>query len=381
MQEHGFFEQEEAQTLAQDGFSASLSGGATGTLRAREAVRSGAACQMAARRVLELADNGDGTLTVVRCADPSADDLDIQFEAGGCPVTAIAPRAFEGCSALRRVVLPESLRQIGEMAFSGCAHLTRVTIPGSVVRVGTLAFAKCAQLERVRIEPGVAALGPSCFSKCARLVRVDMPASVTQFGGGVFFGCSRQLTIHGAKDAPAASYARLNGIAYDCESWREDEALVLEEMEDGALRVLGAREEKPVRIEIPSELCGRAVREIAPKAFFACGTLEQAAIGGGVRSIGASAFFGCRSLLRVSFERGLERVDDSAFAGCESLTQVTLPWGTSSVGRMAFFGCTRLAFVKLPATTRVSDLAFDGCAPNLRVFGGVSAGRYPAWQG
>ena len=83
----------------------------------------------------------------------------------------------------------------------------------------------------------------------------------------------------------------------------------------------------------------------------------------------------------MSFERGLERVDDSAFAGCESLTQVTLPWGTSSVGRMAFFGCTRLAFVKLPATTRVSDLAFDGCAPNLRVFGGVSAGRYPAWQG
>ena len=110
MQEHGFFEQEEAQTLAQDGFSASLSGGAAGTLRAREAVRSGAACQMAARRVLELADNGDGMLTVVRCADPSADDLDIQFEAGGCPVTAIAPRAFEGCSALRRVVLPEGLR-------------------------------------------------------------------------------------------------------------------------------------------------------------------------------------------------------------------------------------------------------------------------------
>ena len=59
----------------------------------------------------------------------------------------------------------------------------------------------------------------------------------------------------------------------------------------------------------------------------------------------------------------------------ENLAQVTLPWGTSSVGRMALFGCTRLAFVKMPATTRVADLAFDGCAPNLRVFGGVSAGR------
>lgn len=367
---------EDMQTLGQDSFSASVQTGA----QARESAprpAAGAAYAMAARHVLELADNGDGTLTVVRCIDRTADDLDIQFEAGGCPVTAIAARAFEGCAALRRVTLPQGLRQIGEMAFSGCSRLTRLTIPGSVARVGTLAFAKCAGLQRVRIEPGVQALGPSCFSKCTSLTRVDMPSSVAQIGGGAFFGCGRQLVIHGAEDAPARQYAQLNGIGYDSESWREDETLILEETEDGSLRVLGPREERPVRIEIPGELCGRAVCEIAPKAFFACGTLEQLVIGGNVRAIGESAFFGCRSMVSVGFERGLERVCDSAFAGCENLTQVTLPWGTGSVGRMAFFGCSRLSFVKMPTTTRVSDLAFDGCAPNLRVFGGVNAGRSP----
>lgn len=46
--------------------------------------------------------------------------------------------------------------------------------------------------------------------------------------------------------------------------------------------------------------------------------------------------------------------------------------------RMAFFGCTRLSFVKMPTTTRVSDFAFDGCAPGIRVFGGVYAGRMAA---
>ena len=55
------------------------------------------------RRVIDFADNGDGTLTAVRCIDPQADDLDIQYEAGACTVTAIAPKAFEGCTALRRV--------------------------------------------------------------------------------------------------------------------------------------------------------------------------------------------------------------------------------------------------------------------------------------
>ena len=353
---------------------------AAAALAARGAYRAHAGYAMVGRRVLDFSDNGDGTLTAVRCIDPQADDLDIQFEAGACPVTAIAPRAFEGCTALRRVALPLSLRQIGEMAFSGCIHLTQLVIPGGVQRVGTLAFAKCAGLRRVRIEPGVQALGPSCFSKCTGLERVDVPASLASFGGGVFFGCGRQLCLHGAQDAPAQRYAQLNGVRYDSESWREDAALVLEEQEDGSLIVTGAREKTPERIEIPAELCGRRIVGVAPRAFFACGTLSHLTVGAGVREIGESAFFGCRSLTGVSFERGLERVDDSAFAGCESLTQVTLPWGTASVGRMAFFGCTRLAFVKMPTTTRVSDFAFDGCAPNLRVFGGVNAGRIQGTQ-
>lgn len=362
-----FAQGENDRTIMQDGFSAPV--------ESAPRLRFSSACAMVGRRVMDFSDNGDGTLTAVRCVDRQADDLDIQFEAGACPVVAIAPRAFEGCAALRRVILPESLRQIGEMAFSGCSHLRLLTIPGGVQRVGTLAFAKCSQLERVRIEPGVVQLGPSCFSKCAALKRVEMPASVTQIGGGAFFGCSKELRLYGAEDAPAAQYARLNGLTFDFQSWRDDEELVLREEEDGTLTVLGARQTAPHRIEIPTEICGRRVAAIAPKAFFASGTLEQLVVGGGVREIGESAFFGCRQLVSVSFERGLEQLKDSAFAGCESLTQVTLPWGTSAVGRMAFFGCTRLSFVKMPTTTRVSDFAFDGCAPGIRVFGGVYAGR------
>lgn len=362
-----FAQGENDRTIMQDGFSAPV--------ESAPRQRFSSACAMVGRRVMDFSDNGDGTLTAVRCVDRQADDLDIQFEAGACPVVAIAPRAFEGCAALRRVILPESLRQIGEMAFSGCSHLRLLTIPGGVQRVGTLAFAKCSQLERVRIEPGVVQLGPSCFSKCAALKRVEMPASVTQIGGGAFFGCSKELRLYGAEEAPAAQYARLNGLTFDFQSWKDDEELVLREEEDGTLTVLGARQTAPHRIEIPTEICGRCVAAIAPKAFFASGTLEQLVVGGGVREIGESAFFGCRQLVSVSFERGLEQLKDSAFAGCESLTQVTLPWGTSAVGRMAFFGCTRLSFVKMPTTTRVSDFAFDGCAPGIRVFGGVYAGR------
>lgn len=347
---------------------------------ARAMAHSSAAYAMVGRRVLEFSDNGDGTLTAVRCLDRDVDDLDVQFEAGACPVVAIAPHAFEGCTQLRRLILPAGLQRIGEMAFSGCAHLPGVTIPGSVTRVGTLAFAKCSQLAHVRIEPGVQVLGPSCFSKCGMLRRVDIPASVVQIGGGAFFGCSRELRLYGAQGVPAQAYAKLNGIVFDSQSWREDEVLVLREEEDGSLTVTGLRPGAPHRVEIPSELCGRRIGAIAPKACFANVDIEQLIVGSGVREIGESAFFGCRQMLFVTFERGLEQIGDSAFAGCEGLIQVVLPYGTASVGRMAFFGCTRLAFVRMPTTTRVQDFAFDGCAPGLRVFGGVNAGRLAGRQ-
>ena len=370
--------------MGQDGFSAQVTGVTRRPWRtqqeaapapARAVPRPDPAYAMVSRRVIEFADNGDGTLTAVRCIDSMADDVDIQFEAGACPVTAIAPKAFEGCTALRRVILPPSLKLIGEKAFSGCLHISRLLIPGGVTKVGTLAFANCQDLARVRLEPGVAALGPSCFSKCTHLTRVDIPASVTALGGGVFFGCGKQLTLYGAEGSYAQKYAQFNGIAFDCESWREDEDLILEENEDGSLTVMGARNEQARMLDIPSELCGRRIVAIAPKAFFASSTLERVQLGGSMKVIGESAFFGCRALIHVTFERGLETVGDSAFASCENLTSVTLPWGTGSVGRMAFFGCTRLAFVKMPTTTRVADFAFDGCAQGLRVFGGISSGR------
>ena len=363
--------------LGQDGFSAQVAGAVRRPWRAQQqsAVRQEPAYAMVGRRVIDFADNGDGTLTAVRCMDPMADDVDIQFEAGVCSVVGIAPKAFEGCTALRRVVLPESLRAIGEMAFSGCVRLPSVVIPGGVARVGTLAFANCQALTHVRIEPGVKTLGPSCFSKCTGLTRVDIPSSVTSLAGGVFFGCGRQLTLYGAADSYAQKYAKFNGLAFDSESWREDKTLVFEENEDGSLVVTGLRDEQVSVLDIPSEVCGRRIVRIAPKAFFANAALQRVIVGSGVREIGESAFFGCRALASIAFERGLERVEDNAFAGCQTLTQVTLPWGMASLGRMAFFGCSRLAFVKMPATTRVHEFAFDGCAPALKVFGGVNAGR------
>lgn len=356
----------------QDGFSASI----PGARRMRQQAQQGIPQPPpAVHRALELAECGDGTYAVVRCLEPHADDINIAFETGNCAVSVIAPKAFAGMTFLRRVTLPDGLVSIGEMAFSGCTALAELVIPGSVQRVGTLGFAKCSALRRVRLEPGVQALGPSCFSKCSQLARVDIPASVRSIGGGAFFGCPRSMVFSGAAGTYGEAYAKLNGIAFDAESWREDPVLNLCENEDGTLTVLGARQEAPEIIEIPCELCGRRIAAIAERAFANRLTLRRVSVGSGVQVIGDSAFFGCRMLSQVVLERGLQAIGDSAFAGCESLTEMTLPWGTLSVGRMAFFSCKRLSFVKMPTVTKLAEFVFDDCSPELRVFGGIYAGR------
>lgn len=55
-------------------------------------------------------------------------------------VTTIFPNAFNNCSDLTSVTIPNSVTYIGDEAFLGCSGLTSVTIPSRVTRIGWGAF-------------------------------------------------------------------------------------------------------------------------------------------------------------------------------------------------------------------------------------------------
>ena len=59
------------------------------------------------------------------------------------PVTSIGDKAFQFCSDLTSVTIPNSVTIIKDGAFFSCSSLTSITIPNSVTEIGGDAFKDC----------------------------------------------------------------------------------------------------------------------------------------------------------------------------------------------------------------------------------------------
>ena len=78
-------------------------------------------------------------------------------------LTRIGSRAFNGCSGLTSVTIPDGVTSIGDYAFTDCSGLTSVTIPNSVTSIGSYAFCDCSGLTSVTIPDSVTSIGDYAF--------------------------------------------------------------------------------------------------------------------------------------------------------------------------------------------------------------------------
>ena len=67
----------------------------------------------------------------------------ITVEGQEYPVTSIGRWAFQYCSGLTSVTIPNSVTSIGWDAFSDCYFLTSITIPNSVTSIRNGTFSNC----------------------------------------------------------------------------------------------------------------------------------------------------------------------------------------------------------------------------------------------
>ncbi len=78
-------------------------------------------------------------------------------------VTTIGSHAFNGCSSLRSVTIPESVTSIAGSAFHGCSTLASITLPENLTTIGNWAFRGCSSLTSITIPDGVTAIGICTF--------------------------------------------------------------------------------------------------------------------------------------------------------------------------------------------------------------------------
>ena len=101
-------------------------------------------------------------------------------------VTVISRNLFHQCSSLTSVSLPSTLQKIESGAFFWCRNLTQVEIPASVEEIGWNAFNRCTSLESIYIPASVSHIDSSAFSECTNLKAVYFWGDAPTIGNCVF---------------------------------------------------------------------------------------------------------------------------------------------------------------------------------------------------
>ena len=120
----------------------------------------------------------------------------VEHEGTAYSVTSIGNYAFDDCSRLTSVTIPNSVTSIGDYAFWGCSGLTSVTIRNSVKSIGEYAFACCSGLTSITIPNSVTSIGEYAFEDCSGLTSVTIGNSVTSIGVKAFNGCFGLTSVH-----------------------------------------------------------------------------------------------------------------------------------------------------------------------------------------
>ena len=104
-------------------------------------------------------------------------------------------RSLQSFQDKLEVVLPKSLKEIGDYAFYRCYNLVSVNIPVGVTSVGNSAFHDCRALSSITIPNSVTSIGNSAFSGCDALTSITIPNSVTSIGHSAFKDCKKLTSI------------------------------------------------------------------------------------------------------------------------------------------------------------------------------------------
>ena len=245
---------------------------------------------------------------------------------------SIGSNAFNGCTGLTSITIPDGVTGIGNWAFSDCSSLTVITLPESLTSIGSSAFNGCTGLTSITIPDSVTSIDSYAFEDCRALTSITIPDSVTIIGEAALEGCTsiKSITI------PFVG-ATKDGTMNTCLGY-----------------IFGASQSNNT---VPSSLKNVVITggtSIGAMTFKDCAGLTSISIPDSVTSIGVMAFKNCTGLTSITIPDSVTSLGDDAFYGCTGLTSITIPDSVTSIGSYAFGGWTSSQTISCKTTNKPS---------------------------
>ena len=352
----------------------------------------------------------------------SATDLTIPSKIDGYTVAGLGSGAFEDCTSLVSVKIPDTVEYINSNVFCGCSALksievdannseyssengvlfnkkkdaivaypmgkedTSYVVPDGVLEIGMAAFQGCSKLTNVKLPDGVEIIDDFAFAFCYGLESIIVPDSVRYLGNAAFLFCIKLESVTlGSGIAYIGNTAFTYSAFYNNESnWENDGLYIgkyLLNVSENVGEVFWVKGGTEIIADCAFSSCEKLVSVMLPETitaigetlFYECPLIENIVVNGngGVYSSEYGVLYKGNSLAvypqgkadeKFNIPAGTDNICDYAFLGNQNLKNVILPDSVKSIGNGAFSGCSALTSVTIGENVKsIGVYAFFNC--------------------